>query len=156
MELQLNFHRTFRYHFFLSKEFLDIQVIAECKSAISVHETIKTDSHLTLFSYNMKYGCPSMSFDAKSWTLHCVMVCYSYLNQTKPKANLAAHALYQFSIRENHLISETDRQRQRQRQRVPMFVATKIHHGFYKAIWGTARNVNNTYLIKSLLRQLAW
>ena len=66
MELQLNFHRTFRYHFFLSKEFLDIQVIAECKSAISVHETIKTDSHLTLFSYNMKYGCPSMSFDAKS------------------------------------------------------------------------------------------
>ena len=66
------------------------------------------------------------------------MVCYSYLNQTKPKANLAAHALYQFSIRENHLISERERerqrQRQRQRQRVPMFVATKIHHGFYKAI----------------------
>ena len=36
------------------------------------------------------------------------MVCYSYLNQTKPKANLAAHALYQFSIRENHLISERE------------------------------------------------
>ena len=42
------------------------------------------------------------------------MVCYSYLNQTKPKANLAAHALYQFSIRENHLISERERQRDRQ------------------------------------------
>ena len=38
------------------------------------------------------------------------MVCYSYLNQTKPKANLAAHALYQFSIRENHLISERERE----------------------------------------------
>ena len=45
------------------------------------------------------------------------MVCYSYLNQTKPKANLAAHALYQFSIRENHLISERDRDRDRDRDR---------------------------------------
>ena len=55
------------------------------------------------------------------------MVCYSYLNQTKPKANLAAHALYQFSIRENHLISEreteteteteTERQRETERDR---------------------------------------
>ena len=39
----------------------------------------------------------------------------------KTKANLAAHALCQFSIRENHLISErereTERERQRQRQR---------------------------------------
>ena len=45
------------------------------------------------------------------------MVCYSYLNQTKPKANLAAHALYQFSIRENHLISERERDRDRDRDR---------------------------------------
>ena len=32
----------------------------------------------------------------------------------KTKANLAAHALCQFSIRENHLISERERDRERE------------------------------------------